>query len=170
MPLEDVELRDNAFAWNQRANMLYIDSPAGTGLSYSEDEGDPPRARARAPARPPAPRSAPHAAPGRRRLRHNRRADGRRPACRRPPLLRAAPAPGRQRVLPVGRAPRARARRRCGAARRHRRAQRRRRARAGESYAGVYVPLLAQAVLKGNAAPDALFKVNLKVGRPGARA
>jgi len=34
----------------------------------------------------------------------------------------------------------------------------------------VYVPLLAQAVLKGNAAPDALFKVNLKVGRPGARA
>lgn len=49
------------------------------------------------------------------------------------------------------------------------RAQRRRRARAGESYAGVYVPLVAQAVLKGNAAPDALFKVNLKVGRPRAR-
>ena len=34
---------------------------------------------------------------------------------------------------------------------------------AGESYAGVYVPLLAQSVLKSNAAPASVHKINLKV-------
>lgn len=45
-------LSDNPYAWNGRAHMLYVDSPAGAGLSYSEDKGACSMAVARLLARP----------------------------------------------------------------------------------------------------------------------
>ncbi|GFR49252.1 hypothetical protein Agub_g11267, partial [Astrephomene gubernaculifera] len=35
-----VQLRSNPFAWNKVANMLFLDSPAGVGMSYSGHAGD----------------------------------------------------------------------------------------------------------------------------------
>ncbi len=37
---EDVRLAPNPFSWSEAASVLYIDSPAGTGLSYSQDKSD----------------------------------------------------------------------------------------------------------------------------------
>ncbi|GIL64198.1 hypothetical protein Vafri_18178, partial [Volvox africanus] len=36
----EVELRSNPFAWNKVANMIFLDSPAGVGLSYSDSASD----------------------------------------------------------------------------------------------------------------------------------
>lgn len=40
LPLEDVVLSENPFSWNAHAHMLYVDSPAGAGLSYSDKQGE----------------------------------------------------------------------------------------------------------------------------------
>ncbi|KAG1672516.1 hypothetical protein FOA52_002825 [Chlamydomonas sp. UWO 241] len=36
----DVELTENAYAWSKSATMIYVDSPVGTGLSYSDTKTD----------------------------------------------------------------------------------------------------------------------------------
>ena len=33
-------LKANSYAWNKFANVLFVDSPAFTGFSYSEDDSD----------------------------------------------------------------------------------------------------------------------------------
>ncbi|KAK9823070.1 hypothetical protein WJX81_006746 [Elliptochloris bilobata] len=113
LPLEDVVLSDNPYAWNTQAHMLYVDSPAGAGLSYSEDFGDYATSDEKAVADL-------HAFLGTFLELH--------------PHLQANDF-----------------------------------YMSGESYAGVYVPLLAQSVLRSNSAADALHKINLKgymVGNP----
>lgn len=35
-----VNLTQNPYAYNAAANMLFIDNPVGTGLSYSDNEDD----------------------------------------------------------------------------------------------------------------------------------
>lgn len=35
-----VNLTANPYAWNSVANMLYVDNPVGTGLSYSDNSDD----------------------------------------------------------------------------------------------------------------------------------
>jgi serine carboxypeptidase-like clade 1 len=37
---ESVTLRENPYSWSKLATMIYVDSPAGAGLSYSESEAD----------------------------------------------------------------------------------------------------------------------------------
>ncbi len=37
LTVSGVHLIPNPYAWNSAANMLYIDSPIGTGLSYADD-------------------------------------------------------------------------------------------------------------------------------------
>ena len=36
----DVSLSPNPYAWSKVANMLYLDSPVGVGLSHSIDKAD----------------------------------------------------------------------------------------------------------------------------------
>ena len=36
----ETEIKANPFSWNKRANMLYIESPAGVGYSIADGEGD----------------------------------------------------------------------------------------------------------------------------------
>ncbi|KAL4430952.1 hypothetical protein ABPG75_006208 [Micractinium tetrahymenae] len=38
--LQELELRRNPYSWSRVANMLYVDSPAGVGLSYYENDED----------------------------------------------------------------------------------------------------------------------------------
>lgn len=38
--LQELELRRNPYSWARVANMLYVDSPAGVGMSYYETPGD----------------------------------------------------------------------------------------------------------------------------------
>lgn len=37
-PLEDGSLKMNDYAWNQKANMVFIEAPCGVGFSYSTDD------------------------------------------------------------------------------------------------------------------------------------
>lgn len=39
-PNADGTLSFNQYAWNQVANMVFIESPAGVGFSYSDEEAD----------------------------------------------------------------------------------------------------------------------------------
>ena len=39
-PVTGVTLTENPYAFNAAANVLYIDNPVGTGLSYSDDPDD----------------------------------------------------------------------------------------------------------------------------------
>lgn len=36
-PLDDLSLTTNQFAWNKKANMVFIEAPVGVGFSYSDD-------------------------------------------------------------------------------------------------------------------------------------
>jgi len=35
LPVQELELSRNPYSWSLVANVLYVDSPAGTGMSYS---------------------------------------------------------------------------------------------------------------------------------------
>ena len=39
-PNADGTLKLNEFAWNQKANMVFIEAPCGVGFSYSDDKDD----------------------------------------------------------------------------------------------------------------------------------
>jgi len=39
-PNKDLTLSLNPYAWNQKANMVYIEQPCGVGFSYSDEEAD----------------------------------------------------------------------------------------------------------------------------------